>query len=179
LRILNNPFELKTNQVILISEKGEKKGKISINEAFKVADEKGLNVALVSEKSDPPIVKLLDWGKYLYEKRKNEKKAKAKQKSLEMKEIRLSSNIDEHDFEFKRRRAEKFLEKGHALKLSLKLKGREHQFVEKSIEVLVDFSRKLSHISTVEQTPQRTGGMIVSILRPKKNSDKKENSGKK
>lgn len=167
MRILNNPFELRSNRVTLISEKGEKKGDISTQEAFKMADAKGLNVALVSEKSDPPIVKLLDWGKYLYEKRKGEKKAKAKQKSLEMKEMRLSSNIDEHDFEFKRRRAEKFLEKGHALKLSLKLKGREHQFVEKSIAVLVDFSRKLSHLSTIEQTPQRTGGMIVSILRPK------------
>ncbi|MCX6811678.1 MAG: translation initiation factor IF-3 [Candidatus Berkelbacteria bacterium] len=169
MRILNNPFELKTDKVLLISEVGEKKGEMDMREAFKIAEESGLNLAVVSEKAIPPIVRLIDWGKYQYEKAKNEKKARAKSKALEMKEIRLSPRIDEHDFEFKRRRAEKFLEKGHALKLSLRLKGRENQFVDQATEVVVEFSRKLAHVSKVDQTPQRIGGTIVTILRPKNN----------
>jgi len=167
LRIINNPFEIKTDKVILISETGEKKGEMDKEEAFRVARESGLNIAVVSEKADPPIVRLVDWGKYQYEKAKNEKKARAKSKALEMKEIRLSPRIDEHDFEFKRKRAEKFLQKGHTLKLSLRLKGRENQFVDKAISVMVDFSRKLAEVSRVDETPRRMGGTIVSILRPK------------
>jgi len=167
LRILNNPFELKSEKAILISESGEKKGELKIDEIFQLAKESGLNVALVSQNSNPPIVKLIDWGKYQYEKAKNERKARSKSKALEMKEIRLSPRIDEHDFEFKKRRAEKFLEKGHALKLSLRLKGRENQFVNQAIEVIIKFSRELNHLSKVDQTPRRMGGTIVSILRPK------------
>jgi translation initiation factor IF-3 len=179
LRILNNRFELKTDKVLLISEGGEKEGELEVEEAFRQAKEKGLNLALVSEHANPPIVRLIDWGKYQYEKAKNERKARAKSKSLEMKEIRLSSNIDEHDLEFKRRQAEKFLSKGHGLKLNLKLKGRQHQFVDQAIEVLVNFSRLLAHVATVEQTPQRMGGMIVTILRPKKeDKSNKEKNGK-
>jgi translation initiation factor IF-3 len=169
LRILNNPFELKADKVLLISETGEKKGEMDPREAFRIAEEAGLNVAVVSEKANPPIVRLIDWGKYQYERAKNEKKARAKSKALEMKEIRLSPRIDEHDFEFKRRRAEKFLQKGHALKLSLRLKGRENQFVDQAIEVIVEFSRKLAEVSKVDETPKRMGGTIVSILRPKRN----------
>lgn len=151
----------------MISESGEKKGEMDKKEAFQQAEEEGLNLALVSEKTDPPIVRLIDWGKYQYEKRKNEQRARLKSKALEMKEIRLSPRIDEHDFEFKRRRAEKFLEKGHALKISLRLKGRENQFVDQAIEVLVEFSRRLAAVSKVDQTPKRMGGAIVSVLRPK------------
>lgn len=151
----------------MISENGEKKGEIDKKEAFHQAQVSGLNLALVSEKTEPPIVRLIDWGKYQYEKRKNEQKARLKSKALEMKEIRLSPRIDEHDFEFKCRRAEKFLSKGHALKISLRLKGRENQFVDQAIGVLVEFSRKLTHISKIDQTPRRMGGAIVSVLRPK------------
>jgi translation initiation factor IF-3 len=167
LRILNNPFELRTERVVLISETGEKKGEIDIKEAFRIANESDLNVAVVSEKATPPIVRLVDWGKYQYERAKNEKKARSKSKALEMKEIRLSPRIDEHDFEFKRKRAESFLKKGHALKISLRLKGRENQFVDRAIEVMVEFSRKLAEVSKVDETPKRMGGTIVSILRPK------------
>lgn len=167
MRILNNPFELRTERVVLISETGEKKGEIDIKEAFRIANESGLNVAVVSEKATPPIVRLVDWGKYQYERAKNEKKARSKSKALEMKEIRLSPRIDEHDFEFKRKRAESFLKKGHALKISLRLKGRENQFVDRVIEVMVEFSRKLAEVSKVDETPKRMGGTIVSILRPK------------
>lgn len=173
MRILNNPFQLRADKVLLISEKGEKKGEVKTQEAFRMAEEKSLNLALVSQNSNPPIVRLIDWGKYQYERAKNEKKARARSKALEMKEIRLSPRIDEHDFEFKRRRAEKFLEKGHALKLSLRLKGRENQFVDRAINVLVEFSRKLAHISAVDQTPKRMGGTIISILRPKQTEERK------
>lgn len=151
----------------MITESGEKKGEMASEKAFKLAKEAGLNLAVVSQNSNPPIVRLVDWGKLQYERAKNEKKARARSKALEMKEIRLSPRIDEHDLEFKKRRAEKFLAKGHALKLSLRLKGRENQFVNQAIEVLVDFSRRLAHLSKVDQTPKRMGGAIVSVLRPK------------
>ena len=167
MRILNNPFELRAERVILITESGEKKGEMAAQEAFKLAKEASLNLAVVSQNSNPPIVRLIDWGKFQYERAKNERKARTKSKALLMKEIRLSPRIDEHDFEFKRKRAEKFLQKGHALKLSLRLKGRENQFVDQAIEVLVDFSRRLAHLSKVDQTPKRMGGAIVSVLRPK------------
>lgn len=173
MRILNNPFELRAEKVLLISEAGEKKGEIDMREAFRIAEETGLNLAVVSEKTSPPIVRLIDWGKYQYERAKNEKKARAKSKALEMKEIRLSPRIDKHDFEFKRCRAEKFLKKGHALKLSLRLKGRENQFVDRAIEVMVEFSRKLAEVSKVDETPRRMGGTIVSILRPKQTEERK------
>jgi len=158
---------LRSKNALLISESGEKKGELEMSEIFRLAHESGLNVALVSQNSNPPIVKLIDWGKYQYEKAKNEKKARARSKALEMKEIRLSPRINEHDFEFKRRRAEKFLAKGHALKLSLRLKGRENQFVDQAIKVIVEFSRQLAALSKIDQTPKRMGGAIVSILRPK------------
>ncbi len=167
MKIINNPFELRAERVILITESGEKKGEVTKEEAFKLAQESGLNLAVVSSNSNPPIVRLVDWGKLQYERAKNEKKAKAKSKALEMKEIRLSPRIDEHDLEFKRKRAEKFLQKGHALKLTLRLKGRENQFVSQAIEILVEFSRRLAPLAKVDQTPKRMGGAIVSVLRPK------------
>lgn len=167
MRILNSPHHLKSEKVLLIDEKGAKRGEVRKTEAFNIAREEGVNLAVVSEKSTPPTVRLIDWGKYQYEQKKKEKKARFKQKAQEIKEIRLSSNIDKHDIEFKRRQAEKFLEKGHSIKLNLKLKGRQHQFIDQAIKVIVDFGRKLRDSATVEQTPKRMGGFITSVLRPK------------
>ena len=117
--------QIKAREVQLIGENGEKLGVISFNEALEKAEEKNLDLVLVAPNSNPQVCKIMNYGKYKFEQAKKEKEAKKKQKVLEVKEIRVTPNIEEHDFSFKAKNAKKFLQDGNKVKITVRFRGRE------------------------------------------------------
>ena len=117
--------QIRAKEVNLIGENGEKLGVVAFKEAIAMAEEKKLDLVLVAANSNPPVCKIMNYGKYKFEQAKREKEAKKKQKVIETKEIRITPNIEEHDFGFKAKNARKFLENGNKLKITVRFKGRE------------------------------------------------------
>ena len=128
--------EIKFSQVQVIDENGEKLGKINTNQAIEMAEDRGLDLVLVSPNQDNPVCKMLDYSKYKFEMAKKAKEAKKKQKVIEIKEIRLSPNIDKHDLEVKAKMASKFLEAGNKVKVSMRFRGRELNFINQGKEIM-------------------------------------------
>jgi len=151
----------------LIDENGKKLGVVSREEALNQAKEKGLDLQLVAINARPQVVRLINFSKERYEAEKAKRKARAKSKAKENKEIRLSPNISEHDFTFKLKQAEKFLGKGHRVKTSIILKGRETMMPQKAISVLNKFNRELDKIAKVEEGPTKRGRIFSSLVSPK------------
>ena len=117
--------QIRAKEVQLIGDKGEKIGVVSIREALEKAEEKNLDLVLVAPNANPQVCKIMNYGKYKFEQAKKEKEAKKKQKVLEVKELRVTPNIEEHDFEFKSKNARKFLEDGNKVKITVRFRGRE------------------------------------------------------
>lgn len=155
-------------KVRLIDEQGRQVGIISTDEALKMAFEKGLALAEISPAANPPVCKLLNWGKYKYELAKEEQKRKKKQKEFELKGIRLSIKIGEHDLQTKIRQAEKFLGKGDKVKVTLIFKGREITHKDLAYEILNKFKDALSEVAQVEEEPGFLRRDLIMILAPKK-----------
>ena len=142
---------IRAKEVQLISDTGEKLGVVSLNEALNTGAEKNLDVVMVSANSNPPVCKLMNYGKYKFEQSKREKEAKKKQKTLEIKEIRVTPNIEEHDFGFKSKNARKFLEDGNKVKITVRFRGREVNNVKAGEAVLNKFIDALEDVSMVEK----------------------------
>ena len=159
--------KIRAKEVNLIDENGEKLGVMSLNEALKIASEKNLDVALVSPNTVPPVCKIMNYGKYKFEQAKREKEAKKKQKVLEVKELRVTPNIEEHDFGFKTKNARKFLEAGNKVKITLRFRGREVNNVKSGETVLNKFIESLEDIATVEKQPKLEGRNMFTILSKK------------
>ena len=136
--------QIRASKVQLIDENGEKKGVVSLSEALDMAFEKKLDLVMVSPNPEMPVCKIMNYGKYKFEQSKREKEARKKQKSFEVKEIRITPNIDTHDFEFKAKNARKFLEDGNKVKITLKFRGREMNYIKLGEEVLQKFIDNLS-----------------------------------
>ena len=151
----------------VIDENGEKKGVVSLNEALDMAFEKKLDLVMVSPNPEMPVCKIMNYGKYKFEQAKREKEARKKQKSFEVKEIRITPNIDTHDFEFKAKNARKFLEDGNKVKITLKFRGREMNYIKLGEEVLQKFIDDLSDISIPEKKPLLEGKNMFIILAKK------------
>ena len=160
--------QIREKEVQVIDENGGKLGVLSIEEALDVAEEKNLDLVLVAPNSKPVVCKLMNYGKYKFEQAKKEKEARKKQKSFEVKEIRITPNIDKHDFEFKMKNAEKFLKDGNKVRITLKFRGREMNYVKQGEEVLNSFITGLEEVSTVEKKPLLEGKNMFIILVPKK-----------
>ena len=158
---------IRAKEVQLISDRGEKLGVVSLNEALNTGAEKNLDVVMVSANSNPPVCKLMNYGKYKFEQSKREKEAKKKQKTLEIKEIRVTPNIEEHDFGFKSKNARKFLEDGNKVKITVRFRGREVNNVKAGEAVLNKFIETLEDVSIVEKNPKLEGRNMFIMLAKK------------
>ena len=159
--------QIRAKEVQLIGENGEKLGVVSLNEALEKAEEKNLDLALVAPNSNPPVCKIMNYGKYKFEQAKKEKEAKKKQKVLEVKELRVTPNIEEHDFGFKSKNARKFIEDGNKVKITVRFRGREVNNSKAGEIVLNKFIENLQDIATVEKPPKLEGRNMFTILAKK------------
>jgi translation initiation factor IF-3 len=143
---------------------------MSLNEALDLAAQKKLDLVNIAPKAKPPVCKILDYGKYKYELQKKEKEAKKKQKTTQVKEIRLSTFIEEHDINVKANTASKFLKDGDKVKVSLRFRGREKDYKDKGMAVMESFAQVVSEVGIVEKKPLFEGRSLTMVLGPK--SDK-------
>ncbi len=133
-----------------------------------MADDKGLDLVKIAPKAKPPVCKIVDYGKYRYEQTRREKEAKKKQKTVELKEIRMSPNIEANDLNTKMNAARKFISKGNKVKVTLRFRGREMAHMHDSKHILYDFAEALSDVATVEKEPKQEGRTISLVLTEKK-----------
>jgi len=161
--------QIRADEVQLIDENNQKLGVVSLNEALDKAGEKNLDLVLVSSQSKPKVCKIMNYGKYKFEQAKKEKEARKKSKAFELKEIRITPNIDTHDFEFKKKNASKFLADGNKVKITVRFRGREMNYVKLGEKVLNDFINDLEDVANVEKKPFLEGRNLFIILAPKKN----------
>ena len=155
-------------EIRLIGESGEQLGIMSSREALKLAEEAGLDLVKIAPTAKPPVCKIVDYGKYRYELARKEKDAKRKQKVIEVKEIRMSPNIDTNDLNTKVGAARKFLEKGNRVKVTLRFRGREMAHMSTSKHILDDFAQMLSDIAVVEKMPKVEGRSMIMFLTVKR-----------
>jgi len=158
--------QIKFKEVQVIGEQGEKLGKMETYKALEIAEEKNLDLVLVSANPENPVCKIMNYGKHKFEQAKREKESKKKQKTLEIKEIRVTPNIEEHDFSFKAKNAKKFLEDGNKVKITVRFRGRELNYVKMGEEVLNKFIETLSETGNVEKKPLLEGKNMFVILAP-------------
>ena len=149
--------QIRDREVRLIGENGEQLGIMSVREAMKLAEEAELDLVKIAPTAKPPVCKIIDYGKYRYELARKEKEAKKKQKVVELKEIRLSPNIDLNDLNTKMNAAKKFLSKGDKVKITLRFRGREMAHMNASKHILDDFAESLSDTAVVEKAPKVEG----------------------
>ena len=161
--------QIKAKEVQLISDDGEKLGMLPIARALEIAEEKKLDLVLVSPNAQVPVCKIMNYGKYKFEQAKKEKEAKKKQKIQETKELRITPNIEEHDFGFKAKNAKKFIEDGNKVKITVRFRGRELNNVKMGENVLNDFAKELEDVSVVEKAPKLEGKNMFIILAKKAN----------
>ena len=159
--------QIRAKEVQLISDTGEKLGMVPLARALEIAGEKKLDLVLVSPNSQVPVCKIMNYGKYKFEQSKKEKEAKKKQKVQETKELRITPNIEEHDFGFKAKNARKFLEDGNKVKITVRFRGREKKKKKMGEQVLNKFIENLEDISTVEKKPKLEGKNMFIILAKK------------
>lgn len=138
---------------------------MSTQEALQKAEDNGLDLVEMSPQADPPVAKLVDWGKYQYEKTKQEQKARRKSKAQEMKQIRLGLKIGDHDLAVKTKQIRQFLEKGHKVKLTVRFRGREITHEELGHELLQRVAESLQDIAVVDQPPQLAGKQLHMVIR--------------
>ena len=160
--------QIRDREVRLIGENGEQLGIMSSREALKLAEEAGLDLVKIAPTAKPPVCKIVDYGKYRYELARREKDAKKKQKVIEVKEIRMSPNIDTNDLNTKVSAARKFLEKGNRVKITLRFRGREMAHMATSKHILDDFAHALSDIAVVEKMPKVEGRSMIMFLTVKR-----------
>ena len=159
--------QIREKEVQVIDENGEKKGVLPIAAALELAEEKNLDLVLVAPNSNPVVCKIMNYGKYKFEQAKKEKESRKNQKAVEIKEIRVSSNIGEHDFNFKSKNARSFLESGNKVKFTLRFRGRELNNVKAGENILNKFAESLEDIATVEKRPFLEGKTMFIILSKK------------
>ena len=161
--------QIRAKEVQLISDTGEKLGMVPLARALEIAGEKKLDLVLVSPNSQVPVCKIMNYGKYKFEQAKKEKEAKKKQKIQETKELRITPNIEEHDFGFKAKNAKKFIEDGNKVKITVRFRGRELNNVKMGENVLNDFAKELEDVAVVEKKPKLEGKNMFIILAKKAN----------
>ena len=161
---------IRAREIMVIDDKGEKLGVISKQEAIEMAFDRGLDVFLVAPNAKPPVAKFMDYNRFKYEQSRKQREAKKKQNITELKEIRLSPSIQEHDLQTKIRQGRKFLENNDKLKLSIRFRGREMAFTDQGREIMEKYAERVSDISEVESKPKRDGRNMFMTLKPKKDN---------
>lgn len=160
--------QIRDKEVRLIGADGEQLGIVPVKEAQRIADEAGLDLVKIAPNAQPPVCKVIDYGKYRYELARKEKDAKKKQKVVELKEIRLSPNIDTNDLNTKMNAARKFLAKGNKVKITLRFRGREIAHMNQSRHILDDIAEALADVAIVEKAPKVEGRSIGMVLAEKR-----------
>lgn len=160
--------QIRDKEVRLVGENGEQLGVMPTREAMRMAEELELDLVKIAPTAKPPVCKIIDYGKYRYELARKEKEARKKQKVVELKEIRLSPNIDANDLNTKMNAARKFLSKGDKVKITLRFRGREMAHMNASRHILDDFAKSLSDIAAVEKIPKIEGRSISIVLAERK-----------
>ena len=159
---------IRDREVRLVSESGEQLGIMSSREALKLAREADLDLVKIAPNAKPPVCKIIDYGKYKYELARKEKEAKKKQKTMEVKEVRLSPNIDTNDLNTKANQARKFITKGDKVKVTLRFRGREMAHVNYSKQILDSFYEKLEDIAVIDKNAKMEGRSMVMFLSQKR-----------
>ena len=152
----------------MVGEDGSQLGVMSVKEAMKMAEEAGLDLVKIAPTAKPPVCKIVDYGKYRYELARKEKEAKKKQRIIEIKEIRMSPNIDTNDMNTKVTAAKKFITKGNKVKVTLRFRGRELAHMQASRHILEDFGQMLSDVAVVEKAPKVEGRTMTMFLTEKR-----------
>ena len=159
--------EILDKEVRLIGDQGEQLGIMSAQEALKIAVEKELDLVKIAPGSNPPVCKVMDYGKFRFEQAKKEKEAKKNQRVIEIKEIRMSPGIGENDFNTKLKNGQKFLNDGDRVKVSVRFRGREMAHTEIGEQLLKDFAAKCADIATLDKNPKLEGRNMSMFLSPK------------
>ena len=159
--------EIRAPQVRLIDEAGDMQGVMSLRDALNRAYAAGLDLLEISPNAEPPVVKILDYGKYKYEQQKKRNEAKKKQKVIEIKEIKVRPNIDENDYQVKLRAMKSFIEEGDKVKVTLRFRGREMAHQEIGVRVLERIRNEMDGMSKVEQMPRMENRQMVMVLSPR------------
>ncbi len=155
--------------MMIIDENGEKLGVKSKGEALDLAEERELDLVLVAPTAKPPVAKFMDYNKYRYEQQKKAKEAKKKQNIMDLKELRLSPKIEEHDFETKLKKGRKFIDDGDKLKVSIRFRGREMAHTDQGRKVMEEFAKRMNDIAEYESRPKQDGRTMIMTVVPKKN----------
>lgn len=156
--------DIKSHKVRLVDSDSEQVGIVDIREARERADDRGLDLVEVAPNADPPVVKIMDYGKYLYEQKKKEKEAKKKQHTIEVKEVRFRPQIEEHDFNTKVGHIRRFLEGGDKIKVTVFFRGREMEYQQFGRELLDRVIEKTEDIAKVDKPPSMEGRQMVMYL---------------
>jgi translation initiation factor IF-3 len=159
--------EIAVPNVRLVDEAGQMVGVVTRNEALVMAERAGLDLVEVAPGADPPVCKILDYGKYKYEEQKKKNEARKKQKIIEVKEIKLRPGIDEHDYDVKMRSMVKFIEEGDKVKVTMRFRGRELAHQDLGMNVLMRVRDDLDEIAKVEQFPRMEGRQMIMVMSPK------------
>ena len=159
--------KIRSKQVRVVGEEGEQLGILDTSEALATAQEKGLDLVIISPNAEPPVCKMMDYGKFRFEKLKKDKENKKKQKQIALKELRIKPHIDEHDMNTKISQIKKFIEKEHKVKVSLRLLGREKAHADTAIKVLDEIASHFEEIAVIEKKYGREQVQKFVMLSPK------------
>ena len=170
--------EIQDSEVRLIGEGGEQLGIMSSEEALKIAEEHGYDLVKIAPNANPPVCRIMDYGKFRFEQTKKEKEAKKNQKTIEIKEIRMSPGIGENDFATKLKNGVKFLAEGNRLKVSIRFRGREMAHTEIGADLLKDFAARCSEVANLDKAPKLEGRNMFIFLSPKPVAPVKKSSKK-
>jgi translation initiation factor IF-3 len=159
--------EIDVPTVRVIDAEGENHGVISLEDALEIAEEAGLDLVEVSPQVSPPVCKVLDYGKYKYEQQKKANEARKKQKTIEVKEIKMRPGIDEHDYQVNMKAVRKFIENGDKVKMTIRFRGREMAHQELGLKVLTRVREEMDEMIKIEQMPRTEGRLMVMVIAPK------------
>jgi len=166
--------EIRDKEVRLVSAEGEQLGIMSAREALEKAEEAGMDLVKISPNAVPPVCKLMDYGKFKFEQTKREKEAKKNQRVVEIKEVRMSPNIDSNDFNVKLRNAQKFLADGDRVKVTIRFRGREMTHTEIGRDLLLKFAEECAEVATLDKEPKLDGRHMSIFLASKSAKDQKK-----
>ena len=162
---MNN--EIDAPQVRVVNADGDMVGVISVEEGVALADDVGLDLVEVSPNADPPVCKILDYGKYKYAEQKKANEARKKQKTIDIKEIKMRPGIDEHDYQVKMRSVRRFLDGGDKVKMTIRFRGREMAHLNLGMKVLDRVREEIDELAKVEQFPKTEGRLMTMVIAPK------------
>jgi translation initiation factor IF-3 len=159
--------QIRDKELRIIDADGTQLGIMSLRQALEIAEQKNLDLVKIAPQANPPVCKIIDYGKYRFEQAKREKEARKNQRVVEIKEVRLSLNIDTHDFETKRNHALRFISEGNKVKVSIRFRGREMGHPELGQEIMQRFAGAMSEVANVEKPAKLEGRTMLMFLAPK------------